>query len=375
MKQVQLLANNLVPLIPANPLVRKGYDTLFSDWLALFASRHTRRVYAHAIEEFFELLTEEGLTPEILAQFLLLESKQAHQLVKNYQGELVKKELAPATINRKLASLKSLVNYASSIGKCYYTLSEIKTITVTTYRDTTGIGSESFKLMLLQVERETLKGKRDYAILLLLWGNALRRSEITQCQISDFDPVEQKLWILGKGKKGQRQSVSLGSSTIEAISLWLEARNEVRTEVIRQGSEAVEARDDVSRKRSELAEVSSARASRPREGTSTKTVRGFSCVDEPLFCAVHKGYWGHRLNTDSIYKLVKKYAILAGIVKPLSPHRLRHSAITSALEATNGDVRSVQKLSRHSNLNTLMIYDDNRRNEQGRVTKLLEELL
>ncbi len=330
MKQVQLLANNLVPLIPANPLVRKGYDTLFSDWLALFASRHTRRVYAHAIEEFFELLTEEGLTPEILAQFLLLESKQAHQLVKNYQGELVKKELAPATINRKLASLKSLVNYASSIGKCYYTLSEIKTITVTTYRDTTGIGSESFKLMLLQVERETLKGKRDYAILLLLWGNALRRSEITQCQISDFDPVEQKLWILGKGKKGQRQSVSLGSSTIEAISLWLEARNEVR---------------------------------------------GKSCVDEPLFCAVHKGYWGHRLNTDSIYKLVKKYAVSAGIVKPLSPHRLRHSAITSALEATNGDVRSVQKLSRHSNLNTLMIYDDNRRNEQGRVTKLLEELL
>jgi integrase/recombinase XerC len=203
-------------------------------------------------------------------------------------------------------------------------------MTVTTYRDTTGISSESFKLILQTVDRNSLKGKRDYAILLLLWGNALRRSEVTQCLRSDFDPLEQRLWILGKGKKGQRQSVSLGSSTIEAISLWLKAREEVICQ---------------------------------------------KNLDEPLFCAVHQGYWGHRLNTDSIYKLVKKYAALAGIVKPLSPHRLRHSAITAALEITNGDVRSVQKLSRHSNLNTLMIYDDNRRNEQGRVTKLLEELL
>lgn len=64
-----------------------------------------------------------------------------------------------------------------------------------------------------------------------------------------------------------------------------------------------------------------------------------SVHSSPLFCAVHKGYWGHQLNTDSIYKLVKKYAKLAGIQKTMSPHRLRHSAITAALEATNGDVR------------------------------------
>ncbi len=65
----------------------------------------------------------------------------------------------------------------------------------------------------------------------------------------------------------------------------------------------------------------------------------------------------------------------AGITKVMSPHRVRHSSITAALDATNGDVRKVQKLSRHANLNTLMIYDDNRVNHQGEVTDLLDGLL
>lgn len=326
MNQIQALeTSKLIPLRPSHPLVSRGYASLLTDWLGQFSSLHTVRVYRHAIREFLSCLSS-GDELEVLTQFFLLEQELAVELVYQYKGELIKEKLAPATINRKLASIKSLVNYAAGIGKCFYTLSEIKTTTVMNYRDTTGISSDSFKLMLDCVDQDTLSGKRDYGILLLLWGNALRRSEVRECKIRDFEPTEQKLWILGKGKKGQSQSISLGRDTRDALVRWLSARGE-------------------------------------REGNA------------PLFCAVHKGYWGHQLNTDSIYKIVKKYGQLAGIQKPLSPHRLRHSAITAALEITNGDVRSVQKLSRHSNLNTLMIYDDNRRNEQGRVTNLLESIL
>ena len=336
--------SNLIPLRRSNPLVSKGYRTVMADWLGRFSSVHTVRVYRHSISEFFCLITEqdefvsEEDEIELLTMFLLSEEKQAYELVTHYQRCLIEQKLAPGTINRKLAAIKSLVNYASLIGKCCYTLNNIKTITVTIYRDTTGISSESFKEILDTVDRSTIKGKRDYAILLLLWGNALRRSEVTSCKIKHFEPREQRLWILGKGKKGQLQTVSLGEETVKAIQIWLEERANSEQEI--QNSEF--------------------------------KIQNSS---EPLFCAVHKGYWGHQLNTDSIYKLVKKYAQLAGIDKTLSPHRLRHSAITAALEATNGDVRSVQKLSRHSSLNTLMIYDDNRRNEQGRVTKILESLL
>jgi len=59
----------------------------------------------------------------------------------------------------------------------------------------------------------------------------------------------------------------------------------------------------------------------------------------------------------------------------MSPHRVRHSAITTALDVTGGDVRRVQKLSRHANLNTLIIYDDNRMNAQAQVTELLDGLM
>lgn len=322
-----LISNdNLIAFLKPNPLVSTGFDSIIDDWLARFISPLTRCSYRHAILEFLSTLDSDGYSPELLAQFLCLEATQAYELVSKYHGTLIERELAPGTINQRLTVVRSLINYATEIGKCHYNLANLKMERVSSYRDTTGISTDSFKLILSAVDRSTLRGKRDYAILLLLWGNALRRAEVTSCNVKDFEAHEKTLSILGKGKRKQAQKVTLGTNTVQAINDWL---NE----------------------------------------------RGISEKNEPLFYAVHIGYYGHRLNTDSIYKIVKKYAKLASIPKNLSPHRIRHSSITAALDATNGDVRAVQKLSRHSSINTLMIYDDNRRNEQGRVTSILEDLL
>jgi integrase/recombinase XerC len=62
----------------------------------------------------------------------------------------------------------------------------------------------------------------------------------------------------------------------------------------------------------------------------------------------------------------------AGIKKQMYPHCIRHSAITAALDATEGDMRKVQKLSRHRKLDTLMIYDDNQGRDQQDVTAMLD---
>jgi len=318
--------SNLVPLLPKNKLApSKGYETILDDWLARSRSPHTKRMYRSNITAFIKTIGYQ-ITPDILAQFLLLDSHQAFELVSQYHGSLIARKLAPATINQKLAAIKSLVNYASQAGKCHYTLVNIKAEKLTQYRDTKGIPLEQFKLMMGTVDTDTIKGLRDRAILFLLWGNALRRSEIANCDISDFSTKAGELIITGKGKIGQPETISLGKSAIAAINNWLTARKDYT-------------------------------------------------LDDPLFCATHKGYWGNRLHTHSIYKLVQKYAKAAGIDKVMSPHRIRHSSITEALNLTNGDVRKVQKLSRHSNLNTLMIYDDNRQNLQGEVTGLLDDTL
>ena len=327
MKPLKLVdeSSKLVPLRPKNRLApSSGYETILDDWLARSRSPHTKRMYRSNIKAFFKYLGYQT-TSDILAQFLLLDSHQAFELVSQYHGSLVERSLSPATINSSLAAIKSLVNYASQAGKCHYTLVNIKAEKLTQYRDTKGIPKDQFKEMLDEVDTDTIKGLRDRAILLLLWGNALRRSEIANCDVSDFSLGAGELIITGKGKIGQPETISLGKSAIAAIDNWLVARKNYT-------------------------------------------------ITDPLFCATHKGYWGNRLHTHSIYKLVQKYAKEAGIDKVMSPHRIRHSSITEALNLTNGDVRKVQKLSRHSNLNTLMIYDDNRQNLQGEVTGMLDDL-
>ena len=134
------------------------------------------------------------------------------------------------------------------------------------------------------------------------------------------------LRIFGKGKGNQSEIISLGIGTVTAIESWLSARGE-------------------------------------------------HDPDKSLFVSINPGYRDGRLSTQSIYDIVKSRCQDAGITKTMSPHRVRHGAITAALEATGGDVRRVQKLSRHSSLNTLLIYDDNRKNHQGEVADLLDSLV
>ena len=77
----------------------------------------------------------------------------------------------------------------------------------------------------------------------------------------------------------------------------------------------------------------------------------------------------------SIYEIVRQCAEAAGITKRISPHRIRHSAITALLDANNGNTRQAQSFSRHSSADILRKYDDNRQRLQGQATDLLGDLL
>jgi integrase/recombinase XerC len=96
--------------------------------------------------------------------------------------------------------------------------------------------------------------------------------------------------------------------------------------------------------------------------------------DSPLFIGFKFTAPGSPLSSNGIYQIVQRYFEQV-TSKRMSPHRIRHSAITAALDSTNGDVRSVQKLSRHSKIETLLIYDDNRTNPQGELSNSLSDLL
>ncbi|MCY7336297.1 MAG: hypothetical protein LH613_08820, partial [Chamaesiphon sp.] len=106
-------------------------------------------------------------------------------------------------------------------------------------------------------------------------------------------------------------------------------------------------------------------------------------VDAPLITSLSHNCYGARITGDSIYRIVQGYAEAAGIVgqgpaggnRRVSPHRLRHSSITAFLDASDGNIRTAQALSRHSQMNTLTLYDDNRKQQQKGASGVLEGLL
>ncbi|MEA5583759.1 tyrosine-type recombinase/integrase [Nodularia harveyana UHCC-0300] len=296
---------------------------VLSQLLADKRSLNTRIAYEKDVKDFFKVMTGKIPTPDVVLEFLHLEQGQAMVVVLKYKAQLIRKGLKEATVNRRMAAIKSLVVTGRKLGVCHYSLEDIESERVQNYRDTSGIDRGTFELILNQCDLTTDKGKRDYAILRLLWGNALRRNEVCQLNVGDFDPETKTLRILGKGRGTQSEVIDLGGGTVAAISQWLECRPGVKD-------------------------------------------------NSALFVAVDFANAGGRLTGDGLRKMLVKLSQKAGIKKQMSPHRIRHSAITAALDATDGNVRKVQKLSRHRKLDTLMIYDDNRHKDQGAITDLLD---
>ncbi|WP_121616666.1 tyrosine-type recombinase/integrase [Virgibacillus halodenitrificans] len=293
-------------------------------------SDHTKKAYNYDINRFFTYMTGEGVTSESVQRFLSLPKYKALEKVIQYRNYLISEEKqSESTINRRISAIRSLVKLAKTLGYCDYDLQEVKFERVQTYRDTTGISLDQFKEMLKVPNRETLKGKRDFAILFLLFETAMRRGELTKICLEDYDSENKNLWIIGKGKGTQKESITISSQVVAVINDYLTERRKFKT---------------------------------------------LNATD-PLFATTDRRTRGSAISGEAVRRIVRNCAFNARIAKPMSPHKIRHSSITIALDKTNGDVRSVRKLSRHKKIDTLLIYDDNRKNQQGEITNMLSSLL
>jgi integrase/recombinase XerC len=310
----------------SNPLSNLIKQDLLAELLAAKRSQKTRHAYSKDLSDFFQTIADSEPTPEMVGYFLRLEQIEAVALVSQYKAKLIERCLSEATVNRRLSAIKALVRFARQLGKCHFTLEEVKSEKVKKYRDTTGISRAHYHKLLNEIDCSTLKGVRDYALLRLLWDNALRRGEIESANIGDFDSSAKTLRILGKGRGTEMEIISLANSTVNALCAWLGERNEWDYKA-------------------------------------------------PLFIALDPAHRGHRLTGSAIYWIVDRYCKKAGIKKQMSPHRIRHSSITAALDATDGNVRKVQKLSRHSQIETLLVYDDNRSQDQLEISEILSQMV
>ena len=298
---------------------------LIGNWLQCKRAVSTRTTYQRHLTQFFNHTTGEPPNPRTLGQFLMLKKHQAVGIVTAYLCHLRDVlNRAPSTINLALSAIKSLVNYAALIGQCDYSLSELKGEKSQVLRDTSGVDVPSIKKLLQVYDTSTLIGLRNQTILTLFWELGLRRCEVIRLNIGEIDLKQKRLSIRGKGRN-QSEWMTLSDKAVDLLKQWLE-----------------------------------------RSGQRSNY--------DPLFVALDKSSYGQRIGSTTVWKIVKEAAETANLDKPLSPHKIRHSTITAALDACNGNYRQVQKLSRHKSIQMVTHYDDNRRDDQGELTNLLSRL-
>jgi integrase/recombinase XerC len=293
--------------------------------LANKRSPATQRAYRADLCDFFG----KEPSPAEVQQFISLPTSELALRLNHYKADLLSRGVAEATINRCLAAIRALLKFCHRLG---YAQSDgrglVDSEKVRTYRDTRGVDVRTLQRLVAAPGTETLAGLRDTAILRLLCENALRRADLCSASVGDFSLPERRLLILGKGRGTQKEPVTLSRATAEAIAAYLDRADHAGD------------------------------------------------AEAPLFRNLdHRpNHKGERLTPQGLYWLVGRHGEQVG-VSGLAPHKLRHSAITAALDATGGDVRRVQRLSRHANLETLQRYDDNRNDLQGEVTRTLAALI
>ena len=167
----------------------------------------------------------------------------------------------------------------------------------------TVLSVEEVEAIIDSVQREDWFGLRDKAILEVLYGCGLRVSEAVELKISGVYLDEGFLRVIGKGNK--ERLVPLGEMAGDALRNYLDSRPA------------------------------------PADAES----------DDVLFL----NRFGKRFSRVSMFNLVKKQALAAGITKELSPHTFRHSFATHLVE-NGADLRVVQEMLGHESITTTEIY-------------------
>lgn len=167
----------------------------------------------------------------------------------------------------------------------------------------TVLSVEEVEAIIDSVQREDWFGLRDKAILEVLYGCGLRVSEAVELKISGVYLDEGFLRVIGKGNK--ERLVPLGEMAGDALRNYLDSRPA------------------------------------PADAES----------DDVLFL----NRFGKHFSRVSMFNLVKKQALAAGITKELSPHTFRHSFATHLVE-NGADLRVVQEMLGHESITTTEVY-------------------
>ncbi len=273
------------------------------EWFANISNRHSRRAYERAVKD--GMIFTGIQQPE---EFRTV--TRAHVIA--WRDELASRGLGGATIRHRLASLASLFEYLCE--KNAVTHNPVKGVqrpkTESGAGKTPALGDHQARKLLIAPEADTLKSKRDRAILSTLLFHALRREELCKLKVKDAQHARKgvpHLRVSGKG--GKTRYLPLHPGTQALVHDYLDVAGHGTDE--------------------------NGALFRPVKNNTTGT------LDEAI-------------TPDGIYKLVRAYSAALGF--EIGAHALRATAATNSLDH-EADIAKVQEWLGHANISTTRIYD------------------
>ena len=279
------------------------------------ASPKTIDTYSKAIKQFFIYLQDNGI------------SQPQREDIVAYR-EYLKEDHKPTTVQSYLAAVKLFFKWTEQEGFYQNIADRVKGAKIDSGFKKDYLTSKQVGKLLQTIDRTTLKGKRDYAMLSVMVTTGLRTISIINANIEDIRTAGDAtaLFYKGKGHEEKATYVKLAEPVEDAIRDYLTARG---------------------------------------------TIDG----KEPLFSSVANRNSGGRMTTRSISRVAKESLIDVDLISDrLTAHSFRHTAATLNL-LSGGTVEETQQLLDHANINTTLIYshalERAKNNSEQRIAKAI----
>ncbi|NTW13422.1 MAG: tyrosine-type recombinase/integrase [Candidatus Moranbacteria bacterium] len=273
--------------------------------IELNRSPKTLDSYTRSLRKFFD---ESGvLEPEDITSDRVREYRLALNRATNAHGEPLRK----TTQTYHIVVLRSFLKFLAKEDEKTFPAEKIS-VGKSPNREVDFLELEEVERLLAAASGSSLRALRDRAVLELFFSAGLRVSELTSLNRDSVNLKKGEFSVRGKGAK--LRVVFLSDDARDALSRYLDKRSDMDPSL--------------------FIAVPKAKRTAPKE---------------------RKGHAGMRLTERSVQRLVKKYAVKAGIVKDVHPHTLRHSFATDLLQ-NGADIRAVQSMLGHSSITTTQVY-------------------
>ena len=262
-------------------------------------SLKTVRGYKNDLNFFEKWLTENKITEINIAETL------TPTQIRSFWAGRRKGGLCASSMRRGQSALRGLFKYAIRHGLANKNPVDLMDSPKVQRPLPKALSQEDVTMLINSPDSSNLLGKRDKAILELLYGSGLRVSEVSNLLIDDIN-LESQILVVREGKGGKDRVVPLTPISCQAISLYMNNRF----------SEKPEWRKETH---------------------------------------VFVNHLGTPLTTRSIARLIDKYARRLAMMMNITPHQFRHSFATHLLN-NGADIRAVQEMLGHASLSTTQIY-------------------